>query len=124
MYDITTAASIKPGTSYSRSRNVLTVSDVALRPWTTEQTVICFCYEALCYVHCFVFVYCKYVHIFNNKLSSRSELAIIKDKQTRFFQTMLRARSTMTDDPFMYCLNLTLHQGRTRGVSGFCNPPC
>ena len=35
--------------------------------------------------------------------------AIIKDKQTRFFQTMLRARSTMTDDPFMYCLNLTLH---------------
>ena len=35
--------------------------------------------------------------------------AIIKDKQTRFFQTMLRARSTMTDDPFMYCLNLTLN---------------
>ena len=34
---------------------------------------------------------------------------IIKDKQTRFFQTMLRARSTMTDDPFMYCLNLTLN---------------
>ena len=35
--------------------------------------------------------------------------AIIKDKQKRFFQTMLRARSTMTDDPFMYCLNLTLN---------------
>ena len=34
---------------------------------------------------------------------------IIKDKQKRFFQTMLRARSTMTDDPFMYCLNLTLN---------------
>ena len=34
--------------------------------------------------------------------------AIIKDKHTRLFQTMLRARSTMADDPFMYCLNLTL----------------
>ena len=35
--------------------------------------------------------------------------AIIKDKQMRFFQTMLRARSTMTDEPFIYCLNLTLN---------------
>ena len=41
--------------------------------------------------------------------------AIIKDKQTRFSQTMLRARSTMTDDPFMYCLNLTLHSRNKTG---------